>query len=141
DALRPVTSAPNLLSFLGADPSADQIEAAARLLPEYLLASAVTPDRRTTILSYGVDVSDLERLAQVRADLAREVQLPPAGYDVELTGLPVVALHAQDLISEDRLAANLAGIAVAGLILVLGLRRRSDALRAVWAAVLATGIG
>ncbi|WP_343995933.1 RND transporter [Nocardioides dubius] len=141
DVLAPVTSPVSLFSFLGRNPTVDEIEAAARLLPAYLLDSAVTRDRRTAVLSFGTDVGDLDALRAVTRDLDRTLALPPPGYDLEITGLPIVALHAQDLISSDRLLANVAGIAVAGLVLALGLTRRGDAARAVWSAVLATGWG
>ncbi len=141
DTMRPVISSPALFAFLGRDPSPAEIQAAARLLPAYLVDAAVTRDRRTAVLSFGVDLTDLDTLAEARDEIARNTPLPPAGYESQLTGLPVVALHARDLISTDRVLSNVLGIAMAGAVLLLGLRRRIDAVLAVWAAALATGIG
>jgi predicted RND superfamily exporter protein len=60
---------------------------------------------------------------------------------MELTGLPMVAARGSELVSADRVLANILGIAVAGTVLAIGLRRRTDAVLAVGSAVLATGAG
>jgi predicted RND superfamily exporter protein len=60
---------------------------------------------------------------------------------VELVGLPVVASRGYELISGSEYLTSTIGIASAGLVLLVGLRRRIEALRAVLAAGLATGWG
>jgi predicted RND superfamily exporter protein len=58
-----------------------------------------------------------------------------------VVGLPVAAARGFELVSQGRYLTNIAGIVAAGLVLLVGLRRRSVAGRAVLAAALATGWG
>lgn len=139
DRLRLVVSAPSLLRFLGSDPTAEQIQAALRILPTYLTQSAITPDGGSAVISFGVQLEQLNTLRAVVADLER--LSPPDGYTAEVVGLPVVALRSETLLGNELLAANGFGILVSGVVLALGLRRRADALRAIGAAAIATGIG
>ncbi|KAA9165984.1 MMPL family transporter [Amycolatopsis acidicola] len=141
DQLRPVVSPPTLLPFLGAAPNADQIQAGVRLLPKYLTGAVFSDDNKTALLSFGVRFDDMGSLQHVRDDLAASLPPPPAGYHVEITGLPAVAVRGNELLSGDRVLMNLAGIVAAGSVLALGLRRRADAGRAVLAAAIATGAG
>lgn len=141
DRLRPILSPPAMLGFLGSKPTADQIDAAYRLLPSYLTGASVTPDRSIGVMTFGVDLDDLAGLRATLAEVQRGIPAPPAGYQTRMTGLPLVFLRAEKLVSDDRYAANLLGIGAAGLVLLIGLRRRSDALRGVLSAVLATGTG
>jgi uncharacterized protein len=142
DQLRPVISLPDQLGFLGDAPTAAQIRDAAALLPDYLRSAVVTSDSHTSLVTVGISL-DQELGAQ--ADLVRAIRagLPPTppGYAAELAGLPVAAADGYRTLSAERYPATLAGIVAAGLVLALGLRRRGDALRAVVAAVLATGWG
>jgi len=141
DQAHRVISLPMLFTFLGDAPTPGQIDAAMRLLPQYLTGAVVSLDRGTSVLVYGVRIDDLAGIEQLRTDLLRSLPPPPLGYQVKLAGLPIVAARGQQLVSADRLEANLLGVLAAGLVLAVGLRRRSDALRAVAAAVLATGGG
>lgn len=140
DKLRPIVSPPTLLGFLGRQPSAEQVVAALRLLPQYLTGSVINADRSLAVLTFGTGLDDAEELRDLRDRVLTELPPPPAGMTVQLTGLPMVAVSAYEDVSADRYLANLLGIAAAGLVLALGLRRRGDALRAVAAAVLATGL-
>lgn len=141
DQMRPVISPPVLLPFLGPSPSAEQINAAVRLMPPYLTGAVFGEGGRTALLSYGVRMEDLSELRSLRDDLVQALPKPPVGHQVELTGLSMVAVRANELASTERLATNLAGILAAGGVLMLGLRRRADAFRAIGAAALATGTG
>ena len=141
DRLRPVISAPSLLRFLGSNATAEQVDSAMRILPAYLTKAAVTPDRSSAIISFGVRIEDLPQLRAARDDLARTLPPPPVGYTSQVTGLPVVAMKAEDKIAADRLTSNLLGILVSAGVLALGLRRRSDAARALLAGGVATGLG
>ncbi|MGH3951593.1 MAG: RND transporter, partial [Pseudonocardiaceae bacterium] len=76
-------------------------------------------------------------LDSVRAELPP----PPPGLTAEVVGLPVAAARGFALVDADRYLPNLAGIAAAATVLLVGLRRRADAGRAVLAAVLAAGWG
>lgn len=141
DSMRPIISAPELLDFLGDEPTQAQIDAALRILPGYLSHSVVSPDRTSALLTFGVRLEDLGELRRVRDDVLANLPPPPGGYTVEATGLPVVAMKGEDLISADRVFANALGVGAAALVLLLLLRRRSDALRALAAGALATGLG
>lgn len=66
---------------------------------------------------------------------------PPPGHHVEITGLPAVAVRGYELLSQGRYLSNLLGIGATGLVLAVLLPRRKDAVRAVLAALLATGSG
>ncbi|NMO91483.1 RND transporter [Actinomycetospora sp. TBRC 11914] len=142
DQLRPVISLPDQLGFLGDAPTAAQIRDAAALLPDYLRSAVVTSDDHTSLVTVGLS---LDQELRTQADLVRAIRagLPPVppGYTAELAGLPVAAADGYATISAERYPATLAGIAAVGLVLGLGLRRRREALRAVAAAVLATGWG
>jgi hypothetical protein len=141
DRAHRVISLPMLFTFLGDSPSPGQINAAMRLLPQYLTGAVVSLDRGTSVMIYGVRISDLAGTEALRTDLLRSLPPPPLGYQVKLAGLPIVAARGQELVSADRLQANLLGVLAAGLVLAIGLRRRWDALRAVVSALLATGAG
>ncbi len=141
DQLHTVVSPPTLLPFLGANPSAEQIQAGVRLLPSYLTGSIFRSDNKVALLSFGVKLDDLGTLQGLRDDLRASLPPPPKGYHVQLSGLPMVAVHGNQLLSKERVFGNIAGILAAGAVLSIGLRRRADAGRAVLAAALATGSG
>lgn len=141
DQARPIISAPSLLSFLGANPTPDEVSAAFRLLPPYLTSAVVRDDGKQAILMFGVRMADLDALRQLRDDITAALPPPPRGYQMEVGGLPMAAVRAHELVSAERLLTNGAGIVMASLVLAIGLRRRVDAARALVAAVLATGTG
>lgn len=141
DEARPIISPPSLLSFLGASPSGGQVEAALRLLPPYLTSAVIRGDGTQAILVFGVRMNDLAALRALRDDITAELPPPPAGFTVELGGLPMAAVRTDELVSADRLLSNGAGIVAASLVLLIGLRRKLTAVRALVAAVLATGTG
>ncbi|WP_338596970.1 RND transporter [Saccharopolyspora sp. SCSIO 74807] len=141
DSMQPVLSLPALLSFLGQGASGEQIASGMRMLPPYLAGAVARDDHRGAVMIYGVRMDDLGELKALRDDVQRLLPPPPSGYQAELTGLPVVAVRGQELVSEGRVVGNVLGILGAGAVLALGLRRRSDALRAVVAGAMATGIG
>jgi hypothetical protein len=128
------------LAFLGNSPTPQQVSAAVGLLPSYLSSAVVTDDRREALLIFGIRLQDLGAQTRLLQDIRAALPPTPAGYSADLVGVPVAADRGYELISGGRYLTNLAGIGIAGLVL-LGLRRRSDALRAVAAAVLATGWG
>jgi predicted RND superfamily exporter protein len=141
DQARPIVSVPMLLSFLGPSPTTEELAAGARLVPGYLLGAAVAADHSTALLSFGVDLSNLPAVRRITADLRQQLPATPHGYRVEIAGLPVVAVRGEQLVSADRLLANVLGILAATIVLACGLRRRTDALRACATAVLANGVG
>ncbi|AYN37257.1 hypothetical protein DUI70_6764 [Streptomyces albus] len=141
DKMRPATSLPTLLTFLGDAPPKGQINSGLRLLPPYLKSAVVTPDKSRSTLLFGVKMNDLTALKSLRNEMSADLPPPPPGYHVQLTGLPLVAVRAEELVSADRVFNNVLGIVTAGAVLLVGLRRRTDALRAVATATIATGIG
>jgi predicted RND superfamily exporter protein len=141
DALRPIISLPDLLRFLGPTPSQEQINAAIGLLPDYLTGAVVRPDGTRSVVSFGVKLQGLDEQRQLLDEIRAVLPPPPAGFQVEIGGIPVAAVRAYTLISGDSYLTNLLGIIAAGLVLLIGLPRRSDGLRAIAAALLATGWG
>lgn len=141
DRLRPIISPPGLLGFLGETPTDGQLASALRLLPRYLTGSVINSDRSLAVITFGTRLDDAEQLLDLRESVRSVLPPPPAGMQVELTGLPMVAVGSYETISADRYLANVLGIVVAGLVLAVGLRKRSDAVLAVVAAALATGWG
>src|SRR5207253_6664738 len=98
-------------------------------------------DRKEAVASFGLRLGDLGDQATLLRDVRGALPPAPAGARVDVTGLPVVASRAYDLLSGGRLAASLAGPLLAGAVLLMGLRRRRDALAALAAALLAIGWG
>jgi hypothetical protein len=141
DRLRPIVSPGRLLSWLGPEPTPGQVEAALEILPRYLTGASVRADRKEAVASYGLRLGDLAKQAQLLAAVEAALPPAPAGAEVELTGLPVVAARGYDLLSGGRLAASLAGPLLAGAALLLLLPRRRHALAAVCASLLAVGWG
>jgi hypothetical protein len=141
DRLRPIVSIPSLLDFMGAEPTAEQIAAGVRFIPDYLMRATMVADHRLTVLSFGVDINDVSNVQRVIDGLRAELAPPPDGYRYEIAGLPVAAARGAQLVSADRYKLNVLGIAASASVLLIGLRRRVDALRAAATSVAATGIG
>lgn len=139
--VRPIASPDELLGFLGPEPTQDQINAALNLLPTYLSGAVVNVDRTRAIIALGVGFDDFREQRDLVATIRDELSAPPPGYEMRLVGIPVTAARGYDLVSRDRHLANLVGIGAAGLVLAIGLRRRTEALRAAAGALLATGWG
>ncbi|TVT24154.1 RND transporter [Amycolatopsis acidiphila] len=141
DQLRPILTVPDLLGFLGDAPTAGQLESAMALLPRYLTSAVISSRDDDSVLIFGLKLQDLGRQRELLSGLLHVLPPAPPGYHVDLVGLPVAADRGYDLISQDRYLANLAGVVAAGIVLCVGLRRRTDGLRAVLAALLAIGWG
>jgi predicted RND superfamily exporter protein len=141
DQLPEVVGVSGLFSFLGPDPTPGQVRTALEAMPSYLSSAVVRPDRGVSLLIHGLKLQDLGTQERLLADVNAALPAVPRGYTADVVGLPVAAVRGYQVLLEDRYLANLAGIGVAGLVLVIGLRRRWDAARAVTAAVLATGWG
>lgn len=141
DQLRPVLTLPDLLKFLGSDPSPAQLSSAIDLMPKYLTSAVLNDDTNSSVMTFGLKLQDLGQQSRLLKEVRQALPPPPQGAHADLVGLPVAANRGYELVSDGRYKANLAGIVVAGLVLLVGLRRRADALRAVAAALLATGWG
>lgn len=141
DRIRPVASAADVFEFLGRSPTRAQIDAGVGLLPDYVTGAVMTPDRSAAMISLGATWDDLAADRTFVHDLKSTLPAPPPGYTVDVVGIPVAAERGYTLVAEDLYLTNLAGIIAAGLCLVLVLRRRTDALWAIGAAAIATGLG
>ncbi|WP_182379478.1 RND transporter [Nocardioides sp. WS12] len=139
DRVHPVLSVADLLRFLGAEPTADQIKAAVAVMPRYLSSAVLRSDRAEGVVVLAVEFDDVAELGDLLDDLDRAVGTPPDGVEVDTVGLPVSAARGLELVGEGRLWINLAGIGLAGAAIWIGLRSRDDALRAVLTVVVSTG--
>jgi predicted RND superfamily exporter protein len=139
DRLHPVASPPTLLAFLGHHPTTQQVQAGLDQLPAYLRSSVIRDDGKMAVLGFGIELGDVGKQQRLLTDLLHSLPPPPAGIKVSLAGLPVVTARSYDLVSGSRYLDGLVGIGAAGLVLLIGLRRKTDALRGILAAGLATG--
>lgn len=139
DQLHPIITVPGLLQFLGDKPTVKQIRSGVELLPPYLTSAVIRPDRSMALMSFGVELRDLNQQRALLADVRETLPRPPKGFQTELVGLPVAAVQGLDAVSGGRSLINVAGIVAAGLVLMIGLRRRADAGRAMLTILLATG--
>lgn len=139
--LRPIVTLPDLLRFLGPNPTIDQMRSALSLLPDYLAGTVLSADHDEAVISLGLSLQDLGRQQSLIDAVRASLPPPPHGTSVDVVGLPVVAARAFTLVSEGRYLTNLAGILAAGLVLLIGLRDKQTVGRAVLAAILATGWG
>lgn len=140
DRFRAAASLAAMLEFLGPDPTQTQVDAALRLLPAYLTSAVLSDDRTKAVTSFGVRLDDLPELGAEVATISEELADPPEGMDAQLVGLPLVLVKTQELVASDRLTGSLWGVLAAVVILLAGLRRKVDALRAAGAALVATGL-
>jgi len=140
DVLKPVLSPPDLMGFLGPDPTAGQVDASVRLLPPYLSASVVTPERDMAIMTFGVNLDDVEQLRELRNYLDGVAEDAPGSVDVEPAGLPMVAVSAHEALQQDRLLTAVLGVVAAGAMLLVLLADRRVALLAMLSAAAASGV-
>lgn len=139
DELKPVISPSSLLGFLGPDPTRQQVVAATSMLPEYLTQAVIRSDHRRAVMTYQLGLQDLTDQTRLIDKVRAGLPTPPKGVEADVVGLPVAAARGYELVSGERYLHNSIGVVGAGLILLLGLARRSDGARAILAAGLATG--
>lgn len=137
--LRPVLTMPGLLEFLGKSPTSEQITSGMNVLPTYLTSAVVRPDGQAALLTFGLKLQDIGEQGALLRDLRSSLPAPPEGLEVDIVGLPVAADRGYELLANNRYPANVIGIVAAGVVLIVGLRRRRDALPALLASALATG--
>ncbi|HSV39822.1 MAG TPA: RND transporter, partial [Nocardioidaceae bacterium] len=138
DDVHPVLTMADLFGFLGDQATPEQVDAALQVMPRYLTSAVVTSDRSQGLLIFGVEFDSVDELGTLLGEVDAALPPAPEGISVDVVGLPVAAVRGLDLVSEGRLWMNIAGILAAGLVL-LGLRSRRDALRALLTVVIATG--
>jgi predicted RND superfamily exporter protein len=141
DQVKPVLNPPNLFQFLGGAPTAQEVTAGVQLLPGYLTSAVVRADSRRAAMVYLLRLQDLRGQQQLFDGIRAAIPQLPQGFSIDLVGLPVVGARGYQLLSDSPYLPGIVGTLGAGLVLFVGLRRRSDAVRAVLAAGLATGWG
>jgi hypothetical protein len=128
-SLRPAVSLPDLLSFLGPNPTPEQFEAGLAGLPRYLVAAVLNNDNTRAVISLGISLQDLHDQQDLLAGALTALPPTPPGMTVDIVGLPVAAARGYELVSDGRYLVNVVGILAAGLVLLVGLSRRTDAVR------------
>lgn len=139
DQLHPVITMSNLLQFLGADPTMGQVAAGVQLLPDYLTSAVIRPDHKVALMTFGVELRDVAQQRALLDDVRAALPPPPESYQVDIVGLPVAAVRGLDLVSDARALMNVIGVLAAAVVLLIGLRPRADAGRAILTVLLATG--
>ncbi|MFN8161620.1 MAG: MMPL family transporter [Solirubrobacterales bacterium] len=144
---------PALSDFLGSPPQASRAEVRELIaaLPSYDLRAVLSPATgggrigNVALISFGIRAQSLEGQQALIDRVRSEVDPPgpgngpPAGTEVHLAGLPVLAAESATGISRSRYWLTLAGIVAVALVLLGVYRSASRALAPLVPIVLATG--
>jgi uncharacterized protein len=116
--LCPALSLPDLFQTPELSATRAQIRALLDAVPAYISRAAITPDRRTAVLAFGIRLESLERQRAVMDDMRKALK-PPRGVTAELAGLPVLAADANHALGDPlrRLLTLLAGLGAVALAL------------------------
>jgi uncharacterized protein len=143
-----VTAGPALSDFLTRGEgkvTEPDIEATLAALSPYSLRQVAPLDPKTgkvghlALLSFGIRSQTLAEQQELIDSVRAEVGKPPAGVEVRLSGLPVIAAEAGSDLSSSRYWLALAGLGAVALVLLLLLRSFRRALVPLLPTVLATG--
>jgi len=127
------------------------IRAALGQIPAYDLRQVATVDPKTglpagtALLGFGIRAQSLDEQQALIDRIRGEIETPgekggpPAGVEVELAGLPVIAASAASDLSSSRYLLTLVGLIAVALVLLLVYRSLSRALVPLAPIVLATG--
>lgn len=117
-SLCPALSLPDLFRTPELSATREQVRALLDAVPQYLSQAAITPDRRTAVLAFGVRLQSLEAQREVIEQMRSRLN-PPDGVRATLAGLPVLAADANHAMSDPlrRLLVALAGLAAVALAL------------------------
>lgn len=139
---------PALSDFLvrgGETPTAKRIDATLAALSPYALRQVAPIDPKTgevgtkALISFGIRAQSLEDQQKLVDRVRGAVGDPPAGVDVQLAGLSVIAAESASDLSSSRYWLTLAGIVLVGLALLLIYRSWRRAFVPLVPTVLATG--
>jgi predicted RND superfamily exporter protein len=110
-ALCPALSLPDLFRSPGSSATRAQVRALLDAVPSYFSRAAITPDRRTAVLAFGIRLDSLSNQRAVMQDMRARLR-PPAGVTARLAGVPVLAADANHALSDPlrRLATTVAGL-------------------------------
>jgi uncharacterized protein len=120
--LCPALSLTDLFSTSGTRQA--QIRELLDTVPPYFSQGVVTPDRKTANLAFGIRLMPLDRQEEVVEDI-RERLDPPEGVEASVVGLPVLAAEANGALASPWRRGLTLLAALAGVLLVLLLVRRS----------------
>jgi uncharacterized protein len=142
-----VTAGPALSDFLtrGGKVTRSGIEATLAAMSPYSLRQVAPLDPATgkvghlALIGFGIRSQTLAEQEALLASVRAQIGDPPAGVEVSLSGLPVIAAEAGSELSSSRYWLALAGLGAVALVLLLLLRSVRRALIALLPTVLATG--
>ena len=117
-ALCPALSLPDLFRTPELSATKEQVRALLDAVPPYLSQAAITPDRKTAVLAFGVRLQSLEAQREVIEGMRSRLN-PPEGVRATLAGLPVLAADANHAMSDPlrRLLVVVIGLAAVALAL------------------------
>ena len=117
-ALCPALSLPDLFRTPERSATKEQVRALLDAVPPYLSQAAITPDRKTAVLAFGVRLQSLEAQREVIEGMRSRLN-PPEGVRATLAGLPVLAADANHAMSDPlrRLLVVVIGLAAVALAL------------------------
>lgn len=139
-ALCPALSLPDLFRTPERTATREQVVALLDALPPYFSQAAITRDRRTAVLAFGISLQSLERQRAVIEDMRARLD-PPEGVRATVAGLPVLAADAHHALSDPlrRLLFAFAGLAAVALALLCVYRSWTRAWVPLVPIALATG--
>ena len=138
--LCPALSLPALFRTPASTASRAAVRAVLDAVPAYFSQAAITPDRRTAVLAFGIRLESLARQHTVLEDMRARLK-PPPGVTASLAGLPVLAADANHALADPvrRLATLLFGLIAVMAVLALVYRSWERAWVPVVPIALATG--
>lgn len=117
-ALCPALSLPSLFRTPELYATREQVRALLEAVPAYFSQAAITPDRKTAVLAFGLRLQSLEGQREVIEDMRARLR-PPDGVRATVAGLPVLAADANHAMSDPlrRALTALAGLLAVALAL------------------------
>jgi len=119
-ALCPALSLPDLFRTPELSATREQVRALLDAVPRYFSQAAITQDRRTAVLAFGLRLQSLEGQHEVIEDMRARLD-PPDGVRATVAGVPVLAADANHAMSDPlrRLGTAIAGLLAVALALFL----------------------
>jgi hydrophobe/amphiphile efflux-3 (HAE3) family protein len=119
--LCPALSLPDLVAAAGGD--SERVTELLDAIPEYLSQGAITSDRETANLAFGIRLQSLERQQEV-VEAIKEQLDPPPGVEAHVVGVAVLAAEANEQLSSPlRRVATLLAALLAVFLVLLAVRR------------------
>jgi hydrophobe/amphiphile efflux-3 (HAE3) family protein len=118
-ALCPALSLPSLFRTPELSATREQVRALLDAVPPYFSQAAITSDRKTAVLAFGLRLQSLEGQREVIEDMRARLR-PPEGVRATVAGLPVLAVDANHAMSDPlrRALTALAGLLAVALALL-----------------------